>query len=56
MSTIDDMPSVMGEDGEFHAQDEAVDLSGTPIEAWVALGFFGFWLPRFSTNFLPAMC
>ncbi|MBV5344341.1 MAG: TRAP transporter small permease, partial [Rhodoferax sp.] len=42
MSTIDDMPSVMGEDGEFHAQDEAVDLSGTPIEAWVALGFF--WL------------
>ena len=42
MSTIDDMPRVMGEDGEFHAQDEAVDLSGTPIEAWVALGFF--WL------------
>lgn len=38
--TIDDMPQVMGDDGEFHAQDEAVDLSGTPIEAWVALGFF----------------
>jgi TRAP-type C4-dicarboxylate transport system permease small subunit len=39
-SVIDDMPRVMGDDGEFHAQDEAVDLSGTPIEAWVALGFF----------------
>lgn len=38
--SIDDMPRVMGEDGEFHAQDEAVDLSGTPLEAWVALGFF----------------
>ena len=37
---IDDMPQVMGDDGEFHAQDEAVDLSGTKIEAWVALGFF----------------
>ncbi|WP_253262250.1 TRAP transporter small permease [Ramlibacter montanisoli] len=36
------MPHVMGEDGQFHAQDEAVDLSGTPLEAWVALGFF--WL------------
>lgn len=34
------MAPVMGEDGEFHAQDEAVDLSGTPLEAWVALGFF----------------
>lgn len=34
------MPRVMGDDGEFHAQDEAVDLSGTPVEAWVALGFF----------------
>jgi TRAP-type transport system small permease protein len=30
----------MGADGEFHAQDEAVDLSGTTPEAWVALGFF----------------
>jgi TRAP-type C4-dicarboxylate transport system permease small subunit len=39
-TSIDDMPHVMGEDGQFHAQDEAVDLSGTPIEAWVALGFF----------------
>ncbi|HZY17480.1 MAG TPA: TRAP transporter small permease [Ramlibacter sp.] len=32
----------MGDDGQFHAQDEAVDLSATPVEAWVALGFF--WL------------
>ena len=39
-SVIDEMPRVMGEDGEFHAQDEAVDLSGTALEAWVALGFF----------------
>jgi TRAP-type C4-dicarboxylate transport system permease small subunit len=30
----------MGDDGEFHAQDAAVDLSGTPAEGWVALGFF----------------
>ena len=37
---IDHMAPVMGADGEFHAQDEAVDLSGTPFEAWVALGFF----------------
>ena len=40
LETIDDMAPVMGADGEFHAQDEAVDLSGTPLEAWVALGFF----------------
>jgi TRAP-type transport system small permease protein len=39
-SSIDDLPRIMGEDGEFHAQDEAVDLSGTSLEAWVALGFF----------------
>ena len=38
--SIDEMPKVMGEDGQFHAQDEAVDLSGTAPEAWVALGFF----------------
>jgi TRAP-type C4-dicarboxylate transport system permease small subunit len=42
VETIDDMAPVMGADGEFHAQDEAVDLSGTKPEAWVALGFF--WL------------
>jgi TRAP-type C4-dicarboxylate transport system permease small subunit len=39
---LDAMPKVMGDDGQFHAVDEVVDLSGTPIEAWVALGFF--WL------------
>ncbi len=39
-TSIEEMAPVMGADGEFHAQDEAVDLSGTPIEAWVALGFF----------------
>jgi len=37
---IDDLPQIMGDDGQFHAQDEAVDLSGTNFEAWVALGFF----------------
>jgi TRAP-type C4-dicarboxylate transport system permease small subunit len=40
--SIDDLPQVMGEDGQFHAQDEEVDLSTTAPEAWVALGFF--WL------------
>jgi TRAP-type transport system small permease protein len=39
-SVIDEMPHVLGEDGEFHAQDEAVDLSGTPVEGWLALGLF----------------
>ncbi len=34
------MPQGMGDDGQFHATDEDVDLSGTPIEAWVALAFF----------------
>ena len=45
MSQIEDIdagPRVMGDDGEFHASDDAVDLSGTPIEAWAALVFF--WL------------
>jgi TRAP-type C4-dicarboxylate transport system permease small subunit len=37
---IDAMPHVMGDDGEFHAVDEEVDLSGTTPEAWVALLFF----------------
>jgi TRAP-type C4-dicarboxylate transport system permease small subunit len=37
---LDAMPHVMGEDGQFHAADEQVDLSGTTIEAWVALVFF----------------
>ena len=38
--SIDEMAPVLGADGEFHAQDEAIDLAGTPVEAWVALGFF----------------
>ena len=37
---LDAMPKVMGDDGQFHATDDEVDLSGTPIEAWVALTFF----------------
>jgi TRAP-type transport system small permease protein len=37
---IDSGPKVMGDDGEFHAVDEAVDLSGTPVEAWLALLLF----------------
>ena len=37
---LDAMPKIMGDDGQFHAIDEEVDLSGTPIEAWVALAFF----------------
>ena len=40
MQDIDSLPHVMGDDGEFHAQDEAVDLSGTTPEAWLALGIF----------------
>lgn len=37
---IDALPHVMGDDGQFHAQDDTVDLSGTPVEAWLALAFF----------------
>lgn len=37
---IDAGPKVMGDDGQFHATDEEVDLSNTPVEAWVALGLF----------------
>jgi len=33
-------PKLLGDDGEFHATDEAVDLSGTTIEGWLALGIF----------------
>ena len=40
MQDIDSLPHVMGDDGQFHAQDEAVDLSGTTLEGWVALGIF----------------
>lgn len=38
--TVGAEPKVMGDDGEFHAVDQAVDLSKTPIEAWVALALF----------------
>ncbi len=37
---IDAGPKVMGDDGEFHATDAAVDLSDTPIEAWFAVALF----------------
>ncbi len=37
---IDAGPKVMGDDGEFHATDETVDLSQTPLEAWFALALF----------------
>jgi TRAP-type C4-dicarboxylate transport system permease small subunit len=40
MHDIDALPKVMGDDGKFHAQDEAIDLAGTITEAWVALGIF----------------
>ena len=39
---IDALPQVLGADGEFHAVDEAVDLSHTLPEAWAALALF--WL------------
>jgi TRAP-type C4-dicarboxylate transport system permease small subunit len=37
---LDALPKVMGDDGEFHAADETVDLSGTPFEGWVSLAIF----------------
>ena len=37
---LDSLPKVMGDDGEFHATDEAVDLSHTTIEGWVSLAIF----------------
>lgn len=37
---IDTGPKVMGDDGEFHVVDEAIDLSHTPVEAWVAVALF----------------
>ena len=42
MHDLDAGPKVMGDDGRFHAEDEAVDLSHTPVEAWPALLLF--WL------------
>jgi len=37
---LDALPKVMGDDGEFHAVDEAVDLSHTTVEGWAALALF----------------
>jgi TRAP-type C4-dicarboxylate transport system permease small subunit len=37
---IDAGPKVKGDDDEFHATDEAVDLSKTTFEAWAALAIF----------------
>ena len=37
---LDALPKVRGDDGEFHATDEAVDLSHTTIEGWVSLAIF----------------
>ena len=37
---IDSGAKVIGDDGEFHATDEAVDLSHTPLEAWFAVALF----------------
>lgn len=37
---MDAGPKVMGDDGEFHVVDDAVDLSDTPVEGWVALALF----------------
>jgi TRAP-type transport system small permease protein len=37
---IDAGPKVMGDDGEFHAVDEAIDLSKTPPEAWISVLLF----------------
>ena len=31
---------ILGDDGEIHIEDVAVDISHTIFEAWVALGFF----------------
>lgn len=31
---------IISDDGEFHAEDEAIDLSNTTPEAWLALGIF----------------
>jgi TRAP-type transport system small permease protein len=40
MQDIDELPKVMGDDGQFHAPEEAVDLSGTQLEGWAAVGLF----------------
>lgn len=33
---------IITDDGQFHVEDDEVDLSGITFEAWIALGFF--WL------------
>lgn len=40
MQDSDAGPKLMDDDGKFHAQDESIDLSGTPAEAWAALALF----------------
>ena len=40
MQDIDALPKVMGDDGQFHAPEEVVDLSGTQLEGWLAVGLF----------------
>ena len=37
-----DAEKIIDDEGHFHVEDEAVDLSPTIVEGWVALGFF--WL------------
>lgn len=37
---LDALPKVIGDDGEFHAVDEVVDLSHTTVEGWAALALF----------------
>jgi TRAP-type transport system small permease protein len=37
---IDAGPKVMGDDGEFHAVDEEINLSTTPFEAWASVLLF----------------
>jgi TRAP-type transport system small permease protein len=38
--TIDTHVELNDADGEFHAVDEAIDLSHTTVEAWIALALF----------------
>ncbi len=40
MSDTHDEAKVIGDDGQFHATDEAVDLSQTTFEGWAALALF----------------
>ncbi len=53
---IDAGPKVMGDDGEFHAVDDAVNFAGTPFEGWIALMLFwalgGVVLIQFVTRYV----